>query len=398
MIGSNVPDDLDDRIERFLVALPEILHGHAGRVPRARAYRAALYDAGLAGLDVPAEYGGAGLGPAARIRFDQLAKGAVPSEDDVFTIGTGMAIPTILSHGSEQLRQRYVRPGLRGDEIWCQLYSEPGAGSDLAGLQTRATRTDRGWKLNGQKVWTSGAEVADLGICLARTNLDVPKHKGITMFVVPMRQPGVTVRPIEQITGASEFNEVFFDDVDIPEQNVVGECDRGWAVAVSLLRSERSTIGGGGGRQPVPFDRLRDLVAQRAELASSDTVRAALVDCLIGQRLAGLVDEYQAQSVAAGGRLGPETSVGKLWRSDNGRLASRLVADVAFTDGTSWEQDDDRDSWTFALLDACALSLGGGTDDVQRNTIAEQVLGLPRDPYRNDDVPFRDLRVGTQTS
>lgn len=386
---------LSERIERFFEELPPLLSGVEGMVARGKAYRKALCEAGLAGLDVPAGYGGGGYGPPAKALFAKLSRGRIPAEDDIFTIGLGMALPTLLEFAAEHLRRRYVEPALRGEEIWCQMYSEPGAGSDLAGLQTRALRTAGGWVLNGQKIWTSRAEIAQFAICLARTDVDAPKHKGITMFVVPMDQPGVTVRPIRQITGACEFNEVFLDDAVVPEDHVVGEVNGGWPVAVALMQNERSAIGSGGGRRPVPFEKLRDLVHDRGR-AADPRVRGDLADCYIGQRLAELLSELEAESVDAGTPLGAETSLGKLWRSTNGRAAAALVGELAFATGTAWQTGDDREDWAYAVLDACALSLGGGTDEVQKNGIAEKVLGLPRDPYRTDKVPFRDLTVGTQ--
>ncbi|MEV0055900.1 acyl-CoA dehydrogenase family protein [Saccharopolyspora shandongensis] len=387
--------ELSERLEGFFEELPPLLAGVEGMVERGKAYRKALYDAGLAGLEVPSEYSGGGYGPTSKALFARLSRGRVPAEDDIFTIGLGMAMPTLLEFGDEHLRRRYVEPALRGEEIWCQMYSEPGAGSDLAGLQTRALRTPGGWVLNGQKIWTSRAEVAQFAICLARTDVDVPKHKGITMFVVPMDQAGVKVRPIRQITGACEFNEVFLDDVLVPADHVVGEVDGGWPVAVALMQNERSAIGAGGGRRPVPFESLRDLVHDR-DCAAEPRIREALADCYIGQRLSELLTELEADSVDAGVPLGAETSLGKLWRSTNGRAAADLVSELAFASGAAWKPGDDRENWAFAVLDSCALSLGGGTDEVQKNTIAEKVLGLPRDPYRTDKMPFRDLTVGTQ--
>ncbi len=369
-------DELVARINTFLDTIPAALDGVDGLVPRAKAYRTALHTAGLAGLDVPTEYGGAGLDGAAVATFSSLTRGKLPPEADLFLIGLGMAIPTVLDHGSEELKKRYVEPALRGEEIWCQMYSEPGAGSDLAGMQTRATRTDEGWVLNGQKVWTSRAVESQFAICLARTNPDVPKHKGITMFVLPLEQPGVTIRPIQQITGVSEFNEIFLDNALVPADHVVGEVDAGWRVAVALLMKERQSIGSGGGRQPVAFPALLDLV-DTSDLRDDPAVRAQLADCWIGQRLANLFDEHQAQLVHAGEPLGARTSMGKLWRSENGRRATSLVSRVAYAGGTSWSPGDDRDQWTFAVLDSCALSIGGGTDEVMKNGLAEQVLGLP---------------------
>ncbi len=386
--------DLAERVEAFFAALPALLDGVEGHLERGKTYRRALHDAELAGLDVPTEYGGGGFGPAEKALFTRLSRGRVPAEDDIFTIGLGMALPTLLEHGGQHLLRRYVRPALRGEEVWCQLYSEPGAGSDLAGLQTKAVPATNGWRLSGQKIWTSRAELAQFAICLARTDADVAKHKGITMFVLPMDQPEVTVRPIRQITGAHEFNEVFLDDAFVPADHVVGEVNQGWRVAVALLQTERSTIGSGGGRRPIPFDDLRDLARER-DRATDPGIREALVDCYIGQRIAQLLTELEAESVDAGEPLGAQTSLGKLWRSTNGRMAAALASELAFANGAAWKPGDDREDWAFAVLDASALSLGGGTDEVQKNSLAEQVLGLPRDPYRTDQIPFRDLTVGT---
>ncbi|CAM3639085.1 acyl-CoA dehydrogenase family protein [Tsukamurella ocularis] len=390
-------DDLAHRSRAFFAGIGSVLDPIPDPELRARTYQRELFAAGLTGIDVPVEYGGQGLDHMAKALVDRITRTDAPPESSTFAVGPGMAVPTILELAAESLRQRYVRPALEGTEIWCQLYSEPGAGSDLAGLQTRATRTEDGWELNGQKVWTSHAHWADMGICLARTNPDVPKHRGLTMFVVPMRAPGVTVRPITQITGDQEFNEVFFDGVRIPADHVVGEVDGGWPVAVALMQNERSSIGAGGGRQAVGYLRLAELVRSRG--ASADpAVRERLVDVFVGQRLAGAVDEYLAESRDGGAPLGAVASLGKLWRSDNGRLASDLIGELAYRDGTAWDGGDDRDEWTYALLDACALALGGGSDDIQRNALAEQVLGLPRDPFSVSNVPFRELRVGNTRS
>ncbi|HSL59335.1 MAG TPA: acyl-CoA dehydrogenase family protein, partial [Acidimicrobiales bacterium] len=236
-------DDLRARIRRFFdVELPPVLDGVQGTLPRARAWRAALADAGLAGLGYPVEMGGSGGGPAEVALWREESRGRVPREDAVFGIGVGMALPTLRDQAPE-LARRFVPPGLRGEEIWCQLYSEPGAGSDLASLATRAVRDGDEWVVTGQKVWTSGAHHSQLAVLLARTNPDAPKHQGITMFVLPMAQAGVDVRPLRQMTGEVEFNEVFLDEARVPADWVVGAVDDGWRLAVALLAHERVSTG-----------------------------------------------------------------------------------------------------------------------------------------------------------
>ena len=215
-------------------------------VSESKAFQARLFDAGFAGITWPTEYGGQGLSNEYQRAFNEESAD-FEMLTGTFTIGLGMCGPTILAHGSEEQKQRYIQPMLRADEVWCQLFSEPGAGSDVASLQSRAIRDGDEYVLNGQKVWTTGAHYCDYGIVIARTDPDQPKHRGISMFIVDMKAPGVTVKPLRQITGGSSFNEVFFDDVKIPVDHLVGERNEGWRAAITMLMNERVAIGAGGG-------------------------------------------------------------------------------------------------------------------------------------------------------
>ncbi|HJP16811.1 MAG TPA: acyl-CoA dehydrogenase family protein, partial [Acidimicrobiales bacterium] len=288
-------------------------------------------------------------------------------------------------HGSEEIRKRFLKPGLRGEEIWCQLYSEPGAGSDLAGLTTRAELDGDEWVVSGQKVWTSGASVADLGILLARTNWDVPKHQGISMLVLPMNQDGVEVRPLKQMTGTASFNEVFMDNAKIPASWVVGTQGNGWRMAVALLSHERSSLGSGGGRQPLSTTDLIDL-AQQSKAHTDPLTRQLLADLFSGNQIIKWLSL----------RAGIHPSIGKLWRTKQGQAASHVATKLAFPGGAAWEGEQlgssETNRWAYGICDAPAHSLGGGTDEIQKNTLGEKVLGLPREPAVDIDIPFSEVK------
>ncbi|MCH2433032.1 MAG: acyl-CoA dehydrogenase family protein [Acidimicrobiales bacterium] len=378
----------------FLEGVPDLLDGIDQPLERARRYLGARFDAGLGALDYAVEYGGRGLDRGFVDIFRDEASGREPGGNDAgLGIGIGMCLPTIRDHGSDALKDRFLRPGLRGEEVWCQLYSEPGAGSDLAGLTTRAERDGDEWIVTGQKVWTSGAEVSDLGILLARTDPDVPKHRGISMLVLPMRQPGVEIRPLMQMTGVSQFNEVFIDEARIPAGWIVGEEGGGWQIAVALLAHERASIGAGGGRQPIPTARIIDLAHRRA-VSADPRVRQDLARLHTGTRIIEWLNR----------RDGIHPSVTKLWRTRQGRDAALVAARIAFPAGPAWagarvgtaEPDPGRDftgaDWAYGILDSPAHSLGGGTDEIQRTTLGERVLGLPREPAVDRDVPFSQVR------
>jgi alkylation response protein AidB-like acyl-CoA dehydrogenase len=346
-----------------------------------------LFDSGWAGIAWPKEYGGQG-GTAAQARIFAREQARFDVDVGVFAVGIGMVGPTLIAHGTAAQKARYLPALLRGEEVWCQLFSEPGAGSDLAGLRTRAVRDGDEWIVNGQKVWSSGAHHSELGILLARTELDAPKHQGITYFVVDMRSPGIEVRPLRQINGVAHFNEVFLTDVRVPHENVVGDVNGGWAVAQTTLGAERALIGGGGA---VGF---RDL----ARLARDQN---GVDDPLLRQRLADAyirfeILKYLGQRAQAASRNGPaagaEASVLKLAVSRhvalNGDLALALEGAPAMLlhgdapYGGFWQQQ---------FMNQWGTRIGGGTEQVQRNVIGERVLGLPPEPRPDKRVPFREL-------
>ncbi len=389
--------EFENHVRRFLDRVPaEILALDVDEVTRSARWQRALQEAGLAGITHPRRFGGGGLTPAHQEVFDRLSVGRnLPTS--LHGIGVGMVYPTLLEHGGDELRERYLTRLLRGDDLWCQLYSEPGAGSDLASLQTRAVRDGDVFRVTGQKVWTSGAAEADLGIAIVRTNVDVPKHRGITMMVIDMRQPGVTVRPLRQMTGVSQFNEVFLDEVVVPVADVVGEVDRGWRLAVALLHNERRSLGTGrGGRQPASFGWLVEAARDRG-LTGDPLIRQELAWVHSANMILSWLKARAEASAEAGRAPGPEGSLGKLWRTLLGRRAAALGGRIVGSAGVAGlPGDSDFPRWSYVMCDAPGMSLGGGTDEIQRNTIGEKVLGLPREPSVDRDVPFRELRVGTQ--
>ena len=289
---------------------------------------------------------------------------------------TGWVILTLIQHGSPEQVARWVRPALNRDVSWCQLFSEPGAGSDAAGIRTRATRAEGGWKINGQKVWTSGAHVASLGLATVRTNPNAPKHEGITTMVIDMHAPGVTVRPLKQATGSSDFNEVFFDDVFVPDADVVGAVDGGWTVARATLGNESVSIGGGEASMTMPADAYIAPLDAHPERLSGGSGR-------VGRQIArtqtlGVLNQRSAYRAVAGGGAGPEGNIAKLVSSEIGHEAAAIFAALAgpaaaFLDG-------DGALAAFLMLMNRAMSIAGGTSEIKRNQIAERILGLPRDP------------------
>jgi alkylation response protein AidB-like acyl-CoA dehydrogenase len=352
-----------------------------------RAWQRRLAQAGLAGVTWPREFGGQGLGPIEQVTVNQeISRAEVPGILDV--IGIGMLGPCLIAHGSEEQKSRHLGPMLYGDEVWCQLFSEPGAGSDLAAVQTRAREGEDGsWTLNGQKVWTTNAQFASFGLLLARTDADVAKHKGMTMFVVPMDANGVTVRGLRQISGEAEFNEVFFDDVVLDEDAVVGGVGNGWGTALTVLMFERLTIGFGSESFGSPA-RLAQTIAGDPEARVDSELRRRLGD-VITELLAVRFNGYRALTVLARGQIpGPEAGLAKVTMVNAAINATDLGADVVGPDALAADSD-----WSYLISFLPGLKSAGGTEAILRNTIGERVLGLPPEPRLDKGIPFSELRA-----
>jgi alkylation response protein AidB-like acyl-CoA dehydrogenase len=358
---------------------------------RVRDYRRARYDAGYGALALAQELGGGGLSMRYVVAFTAEEQAfATPPSTELISVTCGLVGPTIATFGTPKQRERYATAFLRSDQLCCQLFSEPGAGSDLAAVATRAVRSADGWVLDGQKVWSSGARFADYGLLLARTDPDVAKQAGLTMFLVPMDADGVEVRPIKQMSGASSFNEVFLSDVHLGDDMRVGEIGDGWRVANATLGFERTASGQGTRRKGGTFDDLLAL-ARRVGKADDPVVRQQLADIYVRTQLRTATTDRVARANAAGEAPGPAASIGKLVASQNltriGELAASLLgARIAADTG-----EPDTFAWTEHLLGAPGYRLAGGTDEIQRSIIGERVLGLPREPRVDRGVPYSKL-------
>ena len=365
---------------------------HPEYVNRCRVWQHTLFEGGWGAITWPTEYGGRGDTAWHQAIFNQEAA-AFDVSAGAFSVGIGMCGPTLIAHGTEEQKRRFLPALLRGDEVWCQLFSEPGAGSDLAGLKTKAVLDGDSWVVNGQKVWSSSAQYADWGILLARTNPDVPKHRGITYFLVDMRTPGIDVRPLRQITGHAHFNEVFLDDVRIPADQIVGVVDGGWGPTHTTLANERTLIGGAGA-QMTP-EMLIDL-ARRTGQDQDPVIRQGLAEFFTRVQLLKYMN-YRVQTAMSQGRMpGPEAATTKLFISQHQTLTGELLLSMLGAGGMLDKSDAlDGGKWQLAFLNQFSVKIGGGTDNIQRNALGERVLGLPAEPRTDKNVPFKDLAAGT---
>lgn len=363
-------------------------HDLGRHIQHCRDWQRVLFDNGWAGITWPVAFGGRGASPIqAAIFAEEMSQFDVST--GAFAVSIGMVGPTLIAHGTPEQQQRHLQPILRGDEVWCQLFSEPGSGSDLASLGTRAVRDGDDWIVNGQKVWTSFGQFADYAILLARTDVDAPKHAGITYFILDMKTSGIEVRPITQITGVQHFNEVFLSDVRIPHQNVLGEVNGGWSVAQTTLSNERSHIGSGGGSWTVP--QLIDL-ARRIGVHTDPRIRQGLAAAHTRAETLRYLGLRMRTAMSQLRMPGPEMLTLKLAFANHWRITADLAAEIVGAGAMLWDADaPEGNQWGQQLLSQFAIRIGGGTDEIQRNIIAERGLGLPREPQNDKDLPWRSL-------
>ncbi len=383
--------------QRVVERCDELLARHDPRATPPAAFLGAQYDAGLAWVHFPEGFGGLGVSPKLQnvVNAKLFAAGApVPYARN--PIGHGMCAPTIVTHGSDAQRRRYLRPLFTSEEIWCQLFSEPGAGSDVAGLSARAVRDGDEWVLNGQKVWTTLAHVARFGIVLARTDPEQVKHKGLTMFVLDMHAPGVEVRPLVQATGDAEFNEVYMTDVRIPDAERLGDVGDGWRVSLTTLMNERVSIGGqvhprGSGVIAVALNQWRRN-GQRHDAVARDQLVRLWIEAEVNR-----LTNWRASQTRAKGTPGPEGSVGKLAMAGLNQRIMSFVMDLMgpeallYPSGYTMERPTtamDLSNAQKAFLRVQANSIEGGTTNIMKNILGERVLGLPGEPRLDKDLPW----------
>ena len=363
---------------------------------RAKAWQAKKAEAGYAQITWPKEWGGGGGTPIESVIFGQ-EEAKFPVGGGYFQIGLGMCVPTVMAFADDQTKGRFVGPALRGEEIWCQLFSEPGGGSDVAAAQTRAVRDGEDWVINGQKVWTSGAHYADFGIVIVRTNPDAPKHKGLTMFWLDMKSPGIEVKPIHQMSGGRNFNEVYFTDVRVKDAQRLGAVDDGWRVSLVTLMNERLAVGGGSGLDYSTIMTLaREVSTATGPALSDQAFREKLADWYVQSEGLKYTRFRTMTALSRGQTPGPESSICKIIAA--GQLHDLANAAVEMEDQYGIIDDGALSPLAAAfqggLLSSPGLRIAGGTDEILKNIIAERVLGLPGEIRVDKDVPFKDMPRG----
>jgi alkylation response protein AidB-like acyl-CoA dehydrogenase len=376
-------------------------HREAGRIDFEwnKEFLARSAEAGLAGITYPSEFGGAGL-TSAHDKIWREEKSAYPMQDSEYIISHGMCLPMMAEYGSDEQKRTFLADMISGKTLWCQMFSEPGAGSDVASLQSKAELDGDEWIVNGQKVWTTLAHKSDYGLVVVRTDPDQVKHRGISMFIMDMRAPGVEIRPIHQIDGGNHFNEVFFNDVRIPKDWLVGEMNTGWRLATSMLMYERVAIGSGGAgsvNQP-QFDGLVKLAKANGAI-DNPVVRDQLMRLYSMESTKSMVAMRTRAEMKAGKTPGPGGSLGKLMGSNISWFYRSIALEIAGPGSVAWSPDEAGASHlNKQMINTFQNGIAGGTDEIQRNIIGERVLGLPREPSVDTSVPFRELKVGTQRS
>jgi alkylation response protein AidB-like acyl-CoA dehydrogenase len=346
-------------------------------VNAAKAWQAQKYASGWACLEWPQAVGGRGATPIQAEIFEQEERRFDTPCTTLFMIGHGMLGPTIMAHGTESQKQKYLTAMARGDDIWCQLFSEPSGGSDLAAARTSAVREGDDWVLNGQKIWTSGAHVGQYAVCVTRTNKDVPKHKGLTCFIVDLKTPGLDIRPIRQMDGSADFNEVFLDDVRLSDADRLGEVDGGWKVILTCLTNERATLSAGLWTLDVTdlLKLLRKMTVNGAPAIKDRSIAHRIADLHVRMRGVERTSLRSMTALSQGRPPGPEASISKLILGKLGQDIASLAIDVEGMAGMVHGAEHD---FQLAYLRSPALRLAGGTDEILRNIIAERVLGMPR--------------------
>ena len=405
MTATEVPADTDEQTRIATEAVDALLAAHDPAAESLVEFRGHQYDAGLAWVHHPPGFGGLGLSRRMQRVVDRQlrAAGAQPADPSTFFL---MLIgPTILTHGTDEQKRRYLRPMFTGEERWCQLFSEPGSGSDFAGLGTKAERDGDEWVVNGQKVWNTLAHVADLGMLVARSNPELPKHKGLTYFALDMRSPGVEVRPLRQITGEAEFNEVYMTDVRVPDSARIGAVGEGWRVSLTTLMNERTAIGGAVGgattAQQGPLGNLMEAYRNMDPAVRTKAHRDEVMQLWVQGEALRLTNIRAAQNARAG-NPGPEGSVSKLMLAEfNKKLTAKVLDlegpaamvdyDYEFRRPTAVSLDGKFGDTHHGFLRARANSIEGGTSEIMRNILGEQVLGLPGEPRVDKEIPWRDV-------
>ena len=405
MTATEVPADTDEQTRTVEEAVDALLADHDPATESQIEFRGHQYDAGLAWVHHPPGLGGLGLSRRLQRVVDRQLRAAGAQPADPSTFFMMLIGPTILTHGTDEQKRRYLRPMFTGEERWCQLFSEPGSGSDFAGLGTRAERDGDEWVVNGQKVWNTLAHVADRGMLVARSNPELPKHKGLTYFALDMHAPGVEVRPLRQITGEAEFNEVYMTDVRVPDTARIGAVGEGWRVSLTTLMNERTAIGGAVGgssaSQSGPLDSLVEAYRNMDPAVRTKAHRDEVMQLWI-RGLALWFTNARATQNARAGNPGPEGSVSKLMLAEfNKDLTAKVIDlegasgmvdyDYQFRRPTAVSIDGKHGDTHHGFLRARANSIEGGTSEIMRNILGEQVLGLPGEPRVDKEIPWRDV-------
>lgn len=392
-IHANAPRHLEEELKRASFGSNGVISEDP--ITAGKAWQKKKAEAGWACLHWPKEYGGAARTPIERVIWGQ-EEGPYAALTGVFTIGHGMCGPTVMTWASEEHKRKLLPPLASGEHVWCQLFSEPASGSDLAGLRTRAIKADDGsgdWIINGQKIWTSGAQYSDWGLLITRTNPDVPKHKGLTMFFLSMKSPGVEVRPIKQANGQSSFNEVYFTDVRIPDSQRLGEVGQGWEVSLTTLMNERLSIGSGMSTGfPELFRFCMDAEIDGRPAVEDSGVRSRLAQIAVKQSGLKYTGMRAISALSKGEVPGPENSIGKLVAGATMQDLSMFALDLQGEAGVVWDENSPQQGrFQAMLMRSPATRIEGGSDEILRNIIGERVLGLPGDIRVDKDVAFKDI-------